>query len=192
MRPRSQTRYTLALVAATLLARPLEAQTLSFRFHSVDMFGGAVWPQDSEVGVNFGTRVDVAELFSGLAHAGLEIDWWTARRAGADIDVQDIIGGIAVWREFAPRSPVRLFLGLGGAIHSVNVTSLEGAPLDRRLTEAARLDGYRLGASGFVGLTVRLTPTGAIWLVSEYRYTAVSKVQNHELRAGARLLFTRT
>ncbi len=80
------------------------------------------------------------------------------------------------------------FLGVSTALHSVDVTGPGGgsvAPADSTL--AASLDGYRFGVGGFAGLALRLTQTGAIWLVAEYRYTAVARVSHHEIRGGVRL-----
>lgn len=177
-------------IAAALMPAELEAQTVKVRFSGVDMLGGSVWPNDADIGVAFGTRLGIADLFDAAVQLGLEMDWWTAALKGVDLDLRDIMGGIAVWHEFGARSWIRPYLGLGFALHVFD-TSSRIEPVGPALVVSDRMDGYRGGASGFGGLAARLSRTGAIWLVAEYRYTAVSGVSYQELRAGFRLRFAR-
>jgi len=185
---------TVALIvcagaASSLTARRLSAQAVSLRVSGIDMYGGIVLPKDSELGVAFGARVGLADLFDGAARAGFELDWWTAKRSGADLKVRDIIAGFAVWREFGDSNSLRPFLGLGTALHAVDVSRADGTRLlAGESAEADQLDGYRMGGDAFAGLTLKLTQTGAVWLVVEYRYAALSSIAHHEIRAGARLL----
>ncbi len=177
--------------ASSLTAGRLPAQTVSLRVSGIDMYGGIVLPQDSDLGVAFGARVGLADLFDGAARAGFELDWWTAKRSGADLKTRDIIAGFAVWKEFGGANLLRPFFGLGTALHAVDVSRADGTRLlAGESAEADRLDGYRMGADVFAGLTLKLTPTGALWLVVEYRYAALSSISHHEIRAGARLLAT--
>lgn len=176
-----------AVVAAAALPGRLAAQAVDIRFLGIDMYGGTVLPVDSRLGVAFGTRIGLGDLFGRGLRMGVEIDWWTAERRGAELDVRDIIGGVAFWREFDSAGWLRPFLGLSTAVHSIDTSPSDGGRVESDPALAERLDGYRLGASGYAGLTFRLTQTGAIWLVVEYRYSAISQVSNHELRAGARL-----
>jgi hypothetical protein len=53
--------------------------------------------------------------------------------------------------------------------------------------EADQLEGARLGASGFGGVALRLSRTGTIWLVAEFRYTSITDVPYQEARLGFRL-----
>jgi hypothetical protein len=172
-----------------LTAEGLFAQTAAFRVGAIDMFGGAVFPSQSDPGVAFGARVGLFDFFDRSVQAGFELDWWVAEHRDVELEVRDIIFGLAVLKEFNRAGLLRPFLGLGGALHSIDTSRLGG---DRFLVgeppEAERISGYRAGASGFAGLALRLTRTGAIWLLFEYRYTAVSEVSYHEVRGGARLL----
>ena len=77
---------------------------------------------------------------------------------------------------------------MGTAVHAADVSRIDGSIGDPLSPEAQELDGLRLGISGFGGLTLRLTHTGAIWSIVEYRYNAVPDIANHEIRAGLRLL----
>lgn len=165
----------------------LAAQTFDFRLGPIDMCGGVVLAAESEPGVAFGARVGLADILGRLLLVGIELDWWTAEREESELELRDIVAGVALWRELVNRGALRPFLGLGAAMHSVHA-SAEGESELLQGSEAAELNGYRVGASGFAGLSVRLSHTGAIWMVLEYRYTTVRRVPHHELRAGARLL----
>jgi hypothetical protein len=182
-------RASALLVGAvlTLAPAPLFAQLIDFRFVGIDMSGGAVWPSDSRVGVVFGARLGFADLLGRALHAGLEIDWWSADRKDADLEVRDALGGLAFWKELAGARTVRPYLGLGAAFHSLDLSRRDGTQLPDGGSPAAEPEGVRVGLSGFAGLAIRLTQTGAIRLVVEYRYVAVSDVANHQLRVGARL-----
>lgn len=177
------------LALATLAApSPLRSQVVALRFVAVDMHGGAVIPSDSKPGVSFGARLGMAELFGRWLQLGPELSWWAAQRSDADLEQRDIVAGLALWRGLASGGAVRPFLGVSTALHSVDVTGPDGGAVvaaDSAL--AATLDGHRLGVGGFAGLALRLTETGAIWLVAEYRYTAVARVSHHEVRGGVRL-----
>ncbi len=153
------------------------------------MYGGAVFPTGLDLGVAFGARVGLVDLFGRAFHAGLELDWWTADRQDSRISVRDAIASLSLWRGVGGSGVLRPFFGLSGSLHSLDAAGDDRALLSPgELAEARGLDGYRLGAAGFAGLTVRLSATGAIWLILEYRYAAVSRVSHHQLRAGARLL----
>lgn len=184
---------TLALALAFMSAPVrLDAQAVKFRFLGVDMLGGAVWPGETGVGVAFGTRVGIADLFDRTIQLGLEMDWWTAELRGTSLDVRDIMGGLSLSRAFAPDSWLAPYLGLGISFHSFNSSFTGTLPPPIGAAEtASRLDGLRAGGSGLGGLTLRLTKTGAIRLLLEYRYTLLSELSHHELRAGVRLLFGR-
>ncbi|MGD2216149.1 MAG: hypothetical protein PVJ64_05310 [Gemmatimonadales bacterium] len=175
-----------------LTAEGLSAQPVAFRISAVDMFGGAVFPSQTDPGVVFGARVGLFDLFGRSVQAGLELGWWTAERPDAQLEVRDIVFGLAFLKQLAPNRLLRPYLGLGVALHSVDTSRLGG---DRFLggepLVAERISGYRAAAGAFAGLGLRLTRTGAIWLLFEYRYTAVSQVAHHELRGGARLLASR-
>ncbi len=166
----------------------LDAQLVNFRFVAIDMYGGAVWPSDSETGVAFGARLGFADLFSGSLRVGLELDWWTAGRVDSDLEVRDAAGGLDFWVDLTRSRTVRPYVGLGGALHSIDTSRKDGSRFQEgESLEAARLDGVKAGASAFAGLTVRLTQTGAIWLIAEYRFTVVSNLSYQEVRVGIRL-----
>ena len=186
MRRRRGSRLITTGAAAVLLfaPAPLCAQLLDFRFVAIDMLGGVASVSDTGYGVAFGTRFGFADFF-GSARLGIEIDWWTAEHEAPAYEVRDIMGGLAVWRDFGSAA-IRPYIGAGAGIHSINTSPVDsiGGQLP---PQARRLQGVRVGASGFAGLTLRLSSTGAIWLVLEYRYTAISDVPYQELRAGLRL-----
>lgn len=164
------------------------AQTARFRFVAADMMGGATFPDESETGVAFGTRVSVVDLFAGALHVGGELDWWAADHRNSAFDVRNAVFGVGLWHEPLAGDLWRPFVGLGAGLHSVDVRRDAGVPSSpEESAEAARLDGVRPGAAIFGGLAARLTGTGAIWLVLEYRYAAVSRLSFHELRLGVRL-----
>jgi len=166
----------------------LDAQLMDFRFVAIDMYGGPAWPADSEVGVAFGGRLGFADLFGRTVQMGLQLDWWAAGREFGDLEVRDAVGGLDFWADLAHPRTVRPYLGLGAALHSIDTSRKDGSPIeDGESLEAARLDGLKVGASGYAGLTLRLTGTGAIWLVAEYRYNIVSDISYQQLRAGLRL-----
>jgi hypothetical protein len=168
------------------------AQLIALRVGSVDMQGGAMLASEFEPGVTFGTRLAVFELFGRDAQAGLDFTWWTADRDAQDIEVRDVAVGLSVWRSLGLAGRlVRPYAGATGAVHSLNTSRDGGAPfIGERPAEARRLQGLRLGAGLFVGLSLRLTATGAIRLLTEYRFTILSRPVHHELRAGARLLLS--
>jgi hypothetical protein len=184
--------YTLFLAAVTavmLVPTRVSAQLIDIRFVTIDMYGGPVWASQSELGVAFGGRLGFADLFNRALHMGVELDWWTAERAEADLEVRDALGGLAVWRDITSSAALRPFLGLAVALHSIDTSRTDGSGFEGgESLEARQLEGVRVGASGFAGLTLRLSRTGAIWLIVEYRYTIVSEISNQELRAGLRLL----
>lgn len=178
----------LLALATLAAASPLRSQIVALRFVAIDMQGGMVIPSESEPGVSFGARLGLADLFGRWLQVGPELGWWAAERSDADLEHRDIVAGLAFWRGLGSGGTVRPFLGVSGALHSVDVTGPNGgdiAPGDSAL--AASLDGYGFGVGGFAGLALRLTQTGAIWLVTEYRYTAVARVSHHEIRGGVRL-----
>lgn len=189
MRSLLQRGVLIAWAVAIAITAPdgLGAQTLGFRLGPLDMHGGAVLASQSEPGVAFGARVGLADMFRRALLAGVELDWWTAQREDLQLELRDVVAGIAVWRELARRGALRPFLGLGAAVHSVHASGEDGAGI-LQSREAAELDGYRVGASGFAGLSFRLSRSGAIWVLLEYRYSAVRRVPHHELRGGVRLL----
>lgn len=177
-----------SLAVLALALEPLEAQTARFRFSGADMLGGAVFPDQSETGVAFGTRVSVLDLSGGAAHMGAELDWWTADSRGYALVIRNATFGIGLWHEPLAGRSWRPFLGLGAALHSIDVRRDGDAPANpEEMVESARLDGVRPGAAAFAGLAARLTETGAIWLVIEFRHTVVSRLPFSELRLGARL-----
>ena len=166
----------------------LSAQPAAFRVGAIDMFGGAVFVADSEPGVGFGGRVGLFEFFDRTVQAGVELEWWTAERSDLGIEVRDIIFGLAFLTELSRTGPLRPYLGLSAAFHSVDTSRLGGGRfVEGEPPAAARISGFRPGLTGFAGLALRLTRTGAIWLVVEYRYAAVSQVSHHSVRGGARL-----
>jgi hypothetical protein len=168
-----------------LLPAPVEAQFVKLRFVAIDMLGGAAVVSEADVGVAFGTRFGFADFMGGAARLGLEMDWWTAQYDSPAFEMRDIMGGLAIWREFT-RGGLRPYLGGGVSIHWIGTSPVDG--VDGVLPPEARaLQGTRLGASGFAGFALRLSQTGAIWLLIEYRYTAISDVPFQELRAGLRL-----
>ncbi len=181
---RQSLRVTIGAAAVALASTPLHAQFIAVRFVGIDMLGGAASVSDTGFGVAFGARFGFADLF-GAAQLGIEADWWTADHDVPPYEVRDIMGGIAIWKDFGSTA-VRPYLGAGAGMHSVNTSPVDsiGGLLP---PEALRLQGVRVGASGFGGLALRLSATGAIWLLVEYRYTAVSDLPYHELRAGLRL-----
>ncbi len=188
-RPLPNLAIVCCLTAGTVTAAP--AQTAAFRVSAIDMCGGAVFPSQAEPGVAFGARVGLLDLVAGSLRAGLELDWWTAERQDVELEVSDIVAGIAIWKELGT-AVLRPYFGLGFALHSVDATLPGGdMPPDGEPPESDRISGYKGGASGFAGLTLRLSRTGAFWLILEYRYSAVSEVSHHEARAGARLRTSR-
>jgi hypothetical protein len=172
-----------------LTPKALAAQVIDIRFVTLDMYGGAVWAADSEPGVSFGARLGFADLLGRALHMGVELDWWTAERRDVDLEVRDVMGGLAFWTDVTRSAVLRPFLGVGVSLHSIDTSRKDGSRFEGgEPVEAAQLSGLNVGASGFGGVTFRLSGTGAIWLVVEYRYTVVSQLTNHELRAGLRLL----
>jgi hypothetical protein len=177
------------LAALIVLPGRLDAQFVDIRFVAIDMFGGSVWPDESEVGVAFGGRLGFADLFGSVLHMGIELDWWSADRKNSDLAVRDALAGLAFWSDILRGGGVRPYLGAGVSLHSIDVSRAEGSSFqDGQLLEAERLRGVRFGASGFLGFAFRLSATGAIWLLAEYRYTAISEIPFHEARLGFRLL----
>ena len=189
---RRQFRSAAILITAAsglaLSAGRLSAQVIDLRFVALDMYGGAAWPADSETGVAFGSRFSFADLFDRFAVMGLSLDWWAAGREIGDLEVRDISGGFDFWLDLLQSRTLRPYVGIGAALHSFDTSRKDGSPSpDGGLPEAERLDGLKFGGSGYAGLTLRLTQTGAIWVIAEYRYNLVSNVSYHELRAGLRL-----
>ncbi|MGD2153676.1 MAG: opacity family porin [Gemmatimonadales bacterium] len=179
-------------IGLVLAAGDLPAQAVAFRLSAVDMFGGAVLPAESDPGVAFGARVGLLDLFARSVQAGLEFEWWTAERQDAELEVRDIVFGLTFLSELSRTGPLRPYLGLNAALHSVDTSRPGGERfLDGEPAAAERISGYRAGGGVVAGLALRLTRTGAIWLLVEYRYTAVARVAHHELRGGARLLTAR-
>lgn len=179
------------IVAGALTTSPTDsrAQGIRLRFHSIDMSGGAVFPENSDVGVVFGTRLDVASLLGPNNHVGLGLDFWVAGRAGGEVDVRDVVFTLDLSRELTSSGFVRPYLGLGGALHAVDAALDDDAPVvETTQLEADELDGYRFGVGAFGGTALRATSTGAIWFTLEYRYSVVSDVSNHLLRGGFRLV----
>ncbi len=171
-----------------LSANTLSAQLIDLRFVALDMYGGAAWPADSETGVAFGGRLSLADLFDRFAVMGLALDWWAAGREIGDLEVRDAVGGFDFWVDLTRWSALRPYVGVGAALHSIDTSRRDGSRLpDGESPEAERLDGLRFGGSGYAGLTLRITHTGAIWVIAEYRYNLVSNVSYQELRAGLRL-----
>ena len=181
----------IALVIGLLLRLPAassaSAQSIALRFIGADMYGGLVVPAETDVGFAFGTRIGLLEIPGRAIRAGLVIDWWAADHSGLGLEVRDIVSGVDFWKDFGNASWFRPFAGVGTAVHAADVSRMDGsvAPLP---SEAQELDGVRLGVSAFGGVTVRITHTGAIWSILEYRYNAVPDIANHEIRAGLRLL----
>ncbi|UCC73491.1 MAG: hypothetical protein JSV86_02720 [Gemmatimonadota bacterium] len=133
--------------------------------------------------------MSLLDLFDRALQAGFELEWWTAERSDAELEVRDIVAGVAFLTELSRTGLLRPYLGFAAGLHSVDTSRVGGDRfLEGESAEAERISGCRAGASGFAGLAVRLTGTGSIWLILEYRYTAVSELPHHELRGGARLL----
>lgn len=178
------------IVVASLACLPtnLDAQAIDFRFLGIDMFGGAAWAAESQMGVAFGTRLGFADMVGRRLHLGFELDWWSAGRSDPDLAVRDALGGLALWIDIGGGHVLRPFLGGGVSLHWIDV-SLEGGATfpDGESLAAEDLEGARLGASGFAGAALRLSRTGAIWLVGEYRYTSITDLPFHEARLGFRL-----
>lgn len=181
--------FCMVLVASlTLAPEPLDAQVIDFRFLGIDMFGGAAWAAESDMGVAFGGRLGFADLVGRSLRLGFEVDWWSAEHRAPNLAVRDAMGGLALWIDIGRGHTLRPFLGGGASLHWIDA-SLEGGtgfPGDESLT-AGELEGVRLGASGFAGAALRLSRTGAIWLVAEYRYTSITDLPYHEARLGFRL-----
>lgn len=178
----------VGLMALAFAQGSAVAQAARFRFIAADMLGGATFPDESEVGVAFGARVSLVDLFAGAVHLGGELDWWAAARRAAAFDVRDASFGVGFWHEPLAGDLWRPFVGLGAGLHSIDVRrDADASSSPEESAEAARLDGVRGGAAIFGGLATRLTGTGAIWLVFEYRYAVVSRLAFHELRLGVRL-----
>jgi hypothetical protein len=166
----------------------LSAQVLDLRFVALDMYGGAAWPAGSETGVAFGGRLSFADLFDRFAVMGLSLDWWAAGREIGDLETRDIAGGLDFWLDLLQSRTFRPYVGIGGALHSFDTSRKDGSRFPNGGSpEAEQLDGLKFGGSGFAGLTLRLTRTGAIWVIAEYRYNLVSNLSYHEVRAGLRL-----
>lgn len=184
--------YGCFVTALLVSAGGVAAQPVAFRVSAVDMFGGAVFPSKADPGVVFGGRVGLLDLLDRHVQAGLELEWWTAERPDLELEIRDIAFGLAFLKQLSRSGLLRPYLGLTVALHSFDTSQLGG---DRFLggepPAAQRISGYRAGAGAFAGLGLRLTRTGAIWLVVEYRYVAVSRVPHHEVRGGARLLASR-
>ena len=180
--------FCLVAVASLMWApEPLDAQAIDFRFLGIDMFGGAAWAAESDMGVAFGSRLGFADLLGRSLRLGFELDWWSAEHRAPDLAVRDAMGGLALWVDVGRGHTLRPFLGGGASLHWIDV-SLDGhAFLDDESLAAAELEGVRLGASGFAGAALRLSRTGAIWLVAEYRYTSITDLPYHEARLGFRL-----
>ena len=179
-------------IGLLLAAEGLSAQPVAFRVSAIDMFGGAVVPSESEPGVTFGARVGLFDFFNRSVQAGLELEWWTAELSDVELEVRDIVFGLAFLSELSRTGLLRPYLGLSAALHSVDTSRLGGARfLEGEPLAAEQISGYRAGLSGFAGLGLRLTRTGAIWLLFEYRYAAVPEISHHEVRGGARLLVSR-
>jgi hypothetical protein len=106
----------------------------------------------------------------------------------SDLEVRDAAAGLDFWVDLTRSRTVRPYLGLGGALHSIDTSRKDGSRFQAgESQEAARLEGVKAGASVFAGLTVRLTQTGAIWLIAEYGFTVVSNLSYQEVRVGVRL-----
>ncbi|MGD8866758.1 MAG: hypothetical protein PVI01_03995 [Gemmatimonadales bacterium] len=185
---RTSRAFCLAAVAGLAWAPEcLEAQAIDFRFLGIDMFGGAAWAAESDMGVAFGSRLGFADLIGRRLRLGFELDWWSAEHRAPDLAVRDAMGGLALWIDVGRGHALRPFLGGGASLHWIDV-SLEGTAFpDEESLAAEELEGVRLGASGFAGAALRLSRTGAIWLVVEYRYTSITDLPYHEARLGFRL-----
>jgi len=180
--------YLFAVASPVWIAAPLDAQAIDFRFVGIDMFGGAAWVAKSDVGVAFGSRIGFADLMGRRLRLGFELDWWSAGRKDSDAAVRDALGGLALWIDIGKGHALRSFLGGAASLHWIDVSFDDGAVFpggDSLLAE--ELEGVRLGASGFVGAALRLSQTGTIWLVGEYRYTSITDLPYHEARLGFRL-----
>jgi opacity protein-like surface antigen len=119
---------------------------------------------------------------------GLALDWWAAGREIGDLEVRDAVGGLDFWLDLTNSKTFSPYIGVGAALHSINTSRKDGSQIpDGESPEAERLDGLKFGGSGYAGLTLRITRTGAIWVIAEYRYSLVSNASYQELRAGLRL-----
>ncbi len=180
--------FWAVVASAALPTSRLDAQTIKFGFGAVDMYGGVVLAAESDPGVAFGGRAGFADLFNRSLHVGFELDWWTVERQDVELEVRDIVAGLALWKEISAGSVLTPFLGLSAGLHALDASRIGGGRFeDGESPEADRLSGYRMGGSGFGGLTFRMSRTGAIWAVVEYRYTIVSEISHHEIRLGVRL-----
>jgi opacity protein-like surface antigen len=178
----------IAVSGLAVSAGRSSAQAIDLRFVALDMYGGAAWPTDSETGVAFGGRLSFADLFDRFAAMGFSLDWWAAGRAIGDLEVRDISGGFDFWLDVLESRTLKPYLGVGVALHSFDTSRKDGSPIpDGQSPEAEMLDGVKFGGSGYAGLTLRITQTGAIWVIAEYRYNLVSNLSYHELRVGLRL-----
>lgn len=178
----------VAVAIPSIPAGPLVAQAVDFRFVGIDMAGGAAWVADSDVGVAFGGRLGFADLLGRKLRLGFELDWWSAGREELDAAVRDALGGLALWFEIGRGRVLRPFLGGAVSMHWIDVSFDGGAGFPSGGTLVAEeLEGLRLGGSGFVGAALRLSQTGTIWLVAEYRYTSITDLPYHEARLGFRL-----
>ncbi len=175
------------IVGPAWLPGRLDAQVIDFRFVGIDMFGGAAWVADSDVGVSFGGRLGFADLVGRALRLGFELDWWSAGRRSTDATARDALGGLALWFELARGGVLRPFLGGGASLHWIDVTPGDAILPPGSGVDADELEGARLGASAFGGAALRLSRTGTIWLVAEYRYTSITDVPYHEARLGFRL-----
>ncbi|NIR38834.1 MAG: hypothetical protein GWO22_23575 [Actinobacteria bacterium] len=155
-------------------------------FGGATMYGGAVVPEASKVGVAFGARVAFARIIRPDLHLGMAVDWWTAERDARALDVRDIVSGLDLWKDFRLTDLLRPFVGVAVGLHSVDASREEVGDGQDPRSEA--ISGFRVGAGGFAGTALRATSTGAIWLVLEYRYSLASRVSNHEIRGGLRIL----
>lgn len=185
-------RHWPAFVIGLLLQLPAAtaspAQSIAFRFIGADMYGGLVVPADTDVGFAFGTRIGLLEIPGRGLRAGLVIDWWAADHSRLGLEVRDIVSGVDFWKDFGGGGWFRPFVGIGTAVHAADVSRMDGSATAPLPAEARELDGLRPGLSAFGGVTLRLTHTGAIWSILEYRYNAIPDISNHEIRAGLRLL----
>lgn len=178
----------VAVASQLWIAAPLAAQAIDFRFVGIDMYGGAAWVAESDVGVAFGGRLGFADLMGRRLRLGFELDWWSAGRKDSDAAVRDALGGLALWIDIGKGHVLRPFLGGAASLHWIDVSfdGGTGFPSGDSLV-AQELEGVRLGASGFAGAALRLSRTGTIWLVGEYRYTSITDLPYHEARLGFRL-----
>ena len=175
------------VVGPAWLPGRLEAQVIDFRFVGIDMFGGAAWVADSDVGVSFGGRLGFADLVDRALRLGFELDWWSAGRRSTDATARDALGGLALWFEPTRGHALRPFFGGGVSLHWIDVTPGDAILPPGGGTDTEELEGARLGVSAFGGAALRLSRTGTIWLITEYRYTSITDVPYHEARLGFRL-----